>query len=68
VRETSLSLRRYKEKHETTRPVPPFVMYGKKISPKNLGTRSTFADIGATILDYFDIAPQISGSSMLKEL
>lgn len=47
---------------------PQICYVRKKISSKNLGTRSTFVDIGATILDYFDIAPQISGSSMLKEL
>lgn len=43
----------------------PFVMYGKKVEPKNLGTRETFADIGATVLDYFEIKPEFEGSSML---
>lgn len=35
----------------------PFVMYGAKITPKDLGTRETFADIGATVLQYFGICP-----------
>jgi phosphopentomutase len=41
-------------------------MYGKKITPGNLGTRGTFADIGATVLDYFGIQPAFAGTSMLS--
>ncbi len=43
----------------------PFLMYGKNVAPANLGTRETFADIGATVLDYFGITPQFMGNSML---
>lgn len=43
----------------------PFLMYGTKITPENLGTRDTFADIGATVLDYFQIKPEFAGTSML---
>lgn len=43
----------------------PFLMYGRNVVPANLGTRDTFADIGATVLDYFGITPQFAGSSML---
>lgn len=43
----------------------PFLMYGKNIEPKNMGTRDTFADIGATLLDYFEIEPQFDGKTML---
>ncbi|MDE5867182.1 MAG: phosphopentomutase, partial [Lachnospiraceae bacterium] len=43
----------------------PFLMYGEGIEPANLGTRDTFADIGATVLDYFDIKPEFSGTSMI---
>ena len=42
----------------------PFLMYGAGVTPANLGTRDTFADIGATVLDYFDIKPEFSGTSM----
>lgn len=49
-----------------TREYTPFLMYGPKIPPANLGTRETFADIAATILDYFSIPPQVKGSSMLR--
>ena len=48
-----------------TREYTPFLMYGAPIKPANLGTRSTFADIGATVLDYFGIEPEFSGNSML---
>lgn len=43
----------------------PFLMYGSRIKPGNLGTRDTFADIGATVLDYFGIKPGFRGDSML---
>ncbi len=43
----------------------PFIMYSKKLEPKNFGTRDTFSDIGATVLDYFGIKPEFNGKSML---
>ena len=43
----------------------PFLMYGEGVQPANLGTRQTFADIGATVLDYFGIRPEFAGTSML---
>lgn len=48
-----------------SREYTPFLLYGKKIAPRNLGTRSTFADIGATVLDYFGITPEFEAKSML---
>lgn len=48
-----------------TREYTPFIMYGAKVEPRNLGTRKTFADIGATVLQYFGIAPEFAGESML---
>lgn len=52
-----------------SREYTPLVLYGKSIKAgSNLGTRSTFADIGATVLDYFDIPSQIKGSSFLKQI
>ena len=43
----------------------PFIMCGRPVVPANLGTRDTFADIGATVLDYFGIKPEFAGTSML---
>ena len=48
-----------------SREYTPFLMYGRKIQPKNFGTRKTFADIGATVLQYFGIVPQFDGTGML---
>lgn len=48
-----------------SREYTPFIMYGKNIKPKNLGTRDTFADIAATVLDYFKITKPFAGESML---
>lgn len=48
-----------------SREYTPFMMYGKNVEAKNLHTRDTFADIAATVLDYFDIKPEFAGTSML---
>lgn len=48
-----------------TRECVPFIMYGKNIKAKNLGTRKTFADIGATVLDYLGVKSTIEGESLL---
>lgn len=48
-----------------SREYTPFLMYGKNIAPKNLGTRETFADIAATVLDYFEITTPFAADSML---
>lgn len=59
----------YKFSTDHSREYVPFLIFGKKIkSGVNLGTRKTFSDIGATILDYFCIKKNISGISMLKKL
>ncbi|MCI8465931.1 MAG: phosphopentomutase [Lachnospiraceae bacterium] len=47
----------------------PLVMAGGPIKAgAEIGTRETFADIGATILDYFRLRGEISGTSFLKEI
>ena len=56
----------YQKTTDHTREYIPFIMYGKNVNPGNRGTRSTFADIGATVLDYFGIKPEFEGTSMLK--
>ncbi|WP_026669301.1 phosphopentomutase [Butyrivibrio sp. AE3006] len=55
----------YLKTTDHTREYIPFIMYGKNVTPRNLGTRSTFADIAATVLDYFKIKPEFDGTSML---
>ena len=49
-----------------SREYTPFVMYGKNLPHgKNMGTRDSFSDIGATVLDYFGLSGNIAGESML---
>ena len=49
-----------------SREYAPFVMYGKNLPHgKNMGTRGSFSDIGATVLDYFGLSGNIAGESML---
>ena len=55
----------YQASTDHTREYTPFLMYGRKVEPANLGTRDTFADIGATVLRYFGIRPAFEGESML---
>ena len=51
-----------------SREYTPLVMYGNKVpADHNFGTRPTFADIGATVLTYFGIEPQIDGENLLEE-
>ena len=55
----------YVQSTDHSREYTPCLIYGKNIKPENLGTRSTFADIGATVLDYLGVKKEIEGSSML---
>lgn len=55
----------YSKTTDHTREHTPFLMYGKNITPRNLGTRDGFADIAATVLDYLNIEQKVAGSSML---
>lgn len=49
-----------------SREYTPLVMAGAGIRPgTNYHTRGSFADIGATVLDYLGIDPKISGTSLL---
>lgn len=51
-----------------TREYVPLLVYSKSLNKGDLGIRSTFADIGATISENFNIlAPKI-GNSFLKEI
>ena len=43
------------------------LMYGKGITPENLDTRKTFADIAATALDYLGLPIDgLAGESFLN--
>lgn len=55
----------YQKTTDHTREYTPFLMAGPGVTAGNLGTRKTFADIAATVLDYFGIEPAFAGDSML---
>lgn len=55
----------YDKTTDHTREHTPFIMYGKKIKPVNYGTRDTFADIAATVLDYLGVENKAAGESLL---
>jgi len=47
----------------------PIVVYGKQIKQGfNMGTRGSFADIAATVLEYFNVEQKVAGTSFLKEM
>ncbi|SET09842.1 phosphopentomutase [[Clostridium] polysaccharolyticum] len=52
-----------------SREYTPLLIYGSKIKGgTNFGTRESFADIAATILDYFEIPSKVKGTSILSEI
>ncbi len=55
----------YLKTTDHTREYVPCIMYGKKLAPANLGTRSTFADIAASVLQYLGVEDMGTGESML---
>ncbi|MCR5508100.1 MAG: phosphopentomutase [Lachnospiraceae bacterium] len=48
-----------------TRECVPLLIYGKSIKPRDLGTRNTFADIAATVLDHLGVPGDTEGESLL---
>lgn len=55
----------YTKTTDHTREYVPFIMYGKNMQPRNLGTRNSFADMGATVLEYLGVPSTIEGTSCL---
>ena len=51
-----------------TREYTPLLVYGKHIAPKNLGVRSAFADIGASICEMLGVENTLPGESFAKEV
>ena len=51
-----------------TREYVPLLMIGKGIRPVNLGTRSSFADIAATVTDLLGVPYETPGKSFAAEL
>ena len=53
------------ESTDHSREYTPFIMYSKSIPPVNYGTRSTFADIAATVAKLLDTPFDGAGESLL---
>ena len=51
-----------------TREYVPLLMLGKHVKPINLGTRTSFADIAATVAQLLDVTFDTPGESFAKEI
>ena len=52
-----------------TREYIPLIVYGPSLAPGvDLGTRTSFADIGATVEEHLGLTPEGPGKSFLSEL
>lgn len=52
-----------------TREHTPLLVWGKEIRQGvNLGTRETYSDISATVLEFFGIQNTLRGTSFLSEI
>ena len=51
-----------------TREYVPLLILGKKVKPVNLGTRTSFADIAATVTELLGVEYETSGKSFAKEI
>ena len=51
-----------------TREYVPLLILGKQVKPVNLGTRTTFADIAATVTELLGVAYETEGKSFAKEI
>jgi phosphopentomutase len=45
----------------------PLIVYGEMVDRKDLGVRETFADVGKSIGDFFNIKNSLTGKSFLNE-
>jgi phosphopentomutase len=51
-----------------SREAVPVLAFGPRVSPVALGERATFADLGATLADFFAVPPLASGTSFLQDV
>lgn len=57
------------ESTDHSREYVPLLVYGETVCPGvNLGTRRTFADIAATVLELFGLPNQTDGTSFVREI
>jgi len=51
-----------------SREAVPVLALGPRVRPAALGERASFADMGATLAEYFGVAPLAAGTSFLKDI
>src|SRR5881296_1815068 len=51
-----------------SREAVPILALGPRVRPRPLGERRSFADMGATVAEYFGVAPLAAGTSFLGEI
>ena len=51
-----------------TREYVPLLIVGERIKPVNLGTRSTFADVAATVAECLNVSYEGAGESLLPQI
>ncbi len=51
-----------------SREAVPVLVLGPRVAPRALGERETFADLGATVAEYFGVPPLPSGTSFLRDI
>ncbi len=56
------------ESTDHSREYVPLLAFGPAVKGVNLGTRETFADLGATICENFQLAPPLIGKSFLNKM
>ncbi len=56
------------ESTDHSREFVPLLAFGPEVRGVDLGIRQTFGDVGATILDNFDLEPPLIGTSFLADL
>ena len=56
------------ESTDHSREYVPLLVYKNGITPTNLGIRKTYADVAATIAEYFGLSYETPGESFLGEI
>src|SRR5207244_2161623 len=51
-----------------SREAVPILALGPRVRPQRLGERRSFADLGATVAEYFGLEPLAAGTSFLREI
>jgi phosphopentomutase len=51
-----------------SREAVPLLVFGPRVNPRPLGERGSFADLGATVAEYFGVRPLGAGASFLREI